>query len=459
MQKTTISVRLMIGVLMLVMVLSACGQGAVATTSPTAVPTPTPENTQGVVELPTASPTPEPTPSPTPEPPAPVQVSIAAIGDMMCHENTFTAAWDNSTKSFNFYKYYEFIEPYLKSADFTIGNLETNLGEGDSKGDFRGYPSFKSPDSYAQAAFDAGINVMTTANNHILDSKWDGLKRTLDKLDELGVPHTGTARTREESEKILMLEKQGMKIALLAYVYQYQVSSGSRVPSDMREYAVNFIEPDKVIADVKRAREEGADVILVSLHIGSNEKSSTEYIIKPTARYKELVQQFMSAGADAIIGHHPHVPQSFEMVTVTREDGKEYTGPVYYSLGNFLCNPSNEARTANGVMGFMSFEKDMVTGETRFLDALCMPTYILRKSPLDYRILPISYVLDNPEVYQAIGVNIESKLKSVLKDTTEILGDGAQRLTVEIPAFAQGRDGLGVLGEDLLDEQDLDDDD
>ena len=140
---------------------------------------------------------------------------------------------------------------------------------------------------------------------------------------------------------------------------------------------------------------------------------------------------------------HPHVPQPYELVTVTREDGTEYSGPVFYSLGNFFCNPSQEPLTANGLVGYLSFKKDMVTGKVSFQEAAYVPTYIYRASPLNYRVLPVGYVLDNQSVYDELGVNLKNKLESVWNDA-DIIGDAIPALRA-LPAFATGREDAALV--------------
>ncbi len=107
-----------------------------------------------------------------------------------------------------------------------FGNLETTFA-GIDRG-YSGYPTFNSPASLGEALKNIGVDVLSTANNHCLDKGFSGLESTLSELDNMGISHTGTSRTEEEQNTVLVKEVNGIKIAFLSFTYG---TNGIPVPS------------------------------------------------------------------------------------------------------------------------------------------------------------------------------------------------------------------------------------
>lgn len=389
-------------------------------------PTPTPQPT--VEATPTPTPTPEPTPTPTPEPtpePTPSIITIAGTGDLMCHDGNIKAAYQKDEDSYDFTAFFQYVKPFIERADIAIGNFEVTLA-GEENGGYSGYPRFNAPDEYLTAVLDTGFDVLTTANNHSYDKQWTGAKNTLDKLDAAGVAHTGTFRSQQESETPLIVEANGIKVGIVAYAYGSNIKPSS-APNDVEPYAMNFLFDDNgklrisaIRADIQRCRDAGADVVLFCAHWGS------EYTTKPSGKTEDCAEQILAAGADAILGHHPHALQPIKMVTVERENGTSYTGPVIYSMGNFFCNPSAEACTRLGMITYLRFEKDPVSGETHFVDLSYLPTYMYRQnSPRDYRVLPVGYLLDDEAAYDSVGANVKGTLEKAWNSIVDLVGTDA----------------------------------
>lgn len=335
----------------------------------------------------------------------------------MCHEMTYLTAYEEESQTFDFSPFLRDIAPYLQGADLSIGNLETTLAKGVSPEDFSGFPSFKSPDSFAAALRDIGIDVFTTCNNHCLDARHHGLVRTLDVLDGLGVSHCGTARTRDEFETPLIVDVQGIKVCVLPYTYAISRGGLQSIPNEMKDYSVKVIDRDAIQNDIKSARQAGAQIVLVSLHYGP-----AEYVTEPSEAYRELALSILEAGADAIIGHHPHVLQPIELVKIHCEDGTQKTCPILYSLGNFFCNPSKEPLTACSLIAYLTFEQNGATGEVSFSSLSYLPIYLYRVyAPRDYRLLPIGEVLSHPSRYPELESSLY-KLRRAQKDIVSIAG-------------------------------------
>ncbi len=351
------------------------------------------------------------------EPAAPQNYTavIASTGDLMCHLKNLKAGYDAQSGSFDFTRFFRLVKPYLSQADYTLGNLETTLAEGDSLEDFSGFPLFKTPDAFAEALEDAGFDLLTTANNHMLDNGFTGLSRTLDVLDQLGLAHTGSARTQQEAQQYTLVDVQGIRFGFLAYTYPISIK---RTPAEMKSAALNLFDLEKAKADIAAIRASGAEVVLVSLHWGPQENNP-----EPSHDFRQAVESLLEAGADGILGHHPHVLQPMEWVEVER-GGETVRCPVLYSQGNFHCNPANEGN-AESCISYLTFEKDGATGRVVCTDMAALPVYIYRikTDPRDFVLIPIGLALDNASVYDELGLDNRKTLQRGWTHILASLGD------------------------------------
>lgn len=256
--------------------------------------------------------------------PDPITIHMSAFGDTMCHLTNIKNAYDASKKDYDFSNVFKNVRSYLEDADITIGNLETTFA-GSSRG-YTGYPTFNAPEVLGQNLKDMGVDVLTTANNHCMDKGISGLVSTLDYLDKYEISHTGTARSEEEQNSILIKDVNGIKIAFLSYTYG---TNGITIPSD-KPYSVNLIDKELIKKHIASAKEQNVDVICVSMHWG------LEYKLKPNSTQTELADFLFENGVDIILGSHPHVLEPMEKRTITLEDGTTKDGFVIYSLGNFV---------------------------------------------------------------------------------------------------------------------------
>lgn len=319
---------------------------ATSTPSPTATPMPTFTPTPSPSPTPTNTPTPTPTNTPTPTPtntptPTPVPaVDIMMIGDILLH----TRIEDYSVQedgSYNFDAIFANTLEESLAADIAIVNQEVILG-GAALG-VSGYPTFNAPYEVGDALVDAGYDVVLHATNHALDKGKKGLLNCLDFWEntypEIGV--VGINDSAEDQETIFIIEKEGIRIAILNYTYG---TNGIAMPKDM-PYAVNMLKEDKVIADLQAA-EKLADFVVVCPHWG------TEYRLQPDKSQKKWTELFLEYGTDLVLGTHPHVIEPIEWLT------NETTGEsmlVYYSIGNYVnWTSSSGDGIANRMVGGMA---------------------------------------------------------------------------------------------------------
>lgn len=276
----------------------------------------------------------------------PDTLHLLFVGDLMQHQTQINAA-RTATGGYDYSACFEHVKEGISKADFAIANLEVTLGGKP----YKGYPAFSAPDEFLTAVHQAGFNVLITANNHSLDRGRKGLERTIRLLDSLNMPHAGTYIDSIQRAKHypLLLEKNGISIALLNYTYG---TNGIPVtPPNI----VNYIDTAIIAKDIEVSRSLNPDVIIACMHWG------IEYQSLPGKEQKFLADWLLKKGVNHIIGSHPHVVQPIEV----REDS--LTGDkhlVVYSLGNFISNMSAR-RTDGGLIVEMRLVKsDSITRMT-----------------------------------------------------------------------------------------------
>lgn len=250
------------------------------------------------------------------------RITLLFAGDLMQHQGQIDAA-RRPDGSYDYTPCFQYVKEEVSRADVAIANLEVTL----AGRPYRGYPQFSAPDEYAQAVKEAGFDVLLTANNHCLDRRQKGLERTIRVLDSLQIPSVGTYtdKSDRESRYPLIIERNGFRIALLAYTY---ATNGIEAQAPN---IVNYINKAQIIEDIRKARLQKADVIIACMHWG------IEYRMLPEYQERQMADWLIAQGVDHVIGGHPHVLQPMEI----RPD--DYTAArhvVVYSLGNYISNMS-----------------------------------------------------------------------------------------------------------------------
>ena len=340
-------------------------------------------------------------------------INIVGIGDTLCHSQNFKDAYNSETGTYDFSPMFKNIKKYFENATVAVGNLETTLA-GEDRG-YSGYPTFNSPDELAGDLKEMGIDILTTANNHCLDKGYTGLERTLNVLDECGIEHTGTSRSEEEQNTILMKDLNGIKTAFLCFTYG---TNGIPIPSG-KEYSVNLIDKDLIKKQLDEAKEEGAELICVSMHWGA------EYRLKPTSEQEDLAEFLIKNGADVILGNHAHVPEPMEMKTVTLDDGTTREGFVIYSMGNFF-SAQTDNYTRDTLILNVEVRKDGETGKISIDKATYTPVYVYdngQNAEDRYELLDIEQIIKDYESGSSeYSESMYNLMKSELKKIQEIVG-------------------------------------
>lgn len=209
----------------------------------------------------------------------------------------------------------------LRDADFAFVNLESPVTERQAR---RGPMIFHAEEAMLGALAEAGVGVVSVANNHAYDQGTKGLVDTLDAASRHGLVVVGAGATSAEACRPRLFEVKGIRVALFA---RAQLLNFQADESPARGAHVCMLQLGPLKRDVKAARAAGADLVAVSLHWGN------EYDSAPRREQVDVARMIVDAGADLLIGHHPHVLQRVERMSVR---GREAV--VAYSLGNLLSN-------------------------------------------------------------------------------------------------------------------------
>lgn len=321
------------------------------------------------------------------------RVSLNVVGDIMFHEYQLTRAYDKDTESFSFDASFQYVKDSLSRADFTIGNLETTFAGKNGARNFSvdkwvqgysGYPCFNTPDSAASAISLAGFDLLTTANNHSLDSGLEGLYRTLDLLDQNDILHVGTYRTKEEADEIEIVSINGIDFAFVSFTYAMNgFSAPEETPYIINSLDMYLPEKEELMCElVKKATEYHPDFVVVMPHFGN------EYVEYPNSYQENLVDALFEAGADIILGSHPHVLQPIEV----REEGF-----VIYSLGNFLSSQKRDSSGHKDLGVILNLEIEKVGLEKAVINGISIiPTYTYW-TPEVIGILPVYETIERVE--------------------------------------------------------------
>jgi len=270
--------------------------------------------------------------SPSAQPP----ISILFLGDVMLSRGVAYQI----TKNNDLYYSFRNIQLLLQQNDFVFANFESPLINGPEI--HSGETNFRVDENMVPILKELNFSILSLANNHMLDFGQKGLLNTLKILDENKIQYVGAGQNYQEAHQYKILEKNGIKFAFLAYNDSDVVPKTDEAAESRPDTALMDVEALK--KDVARARA-AADFIIVSMHSG------TEYQERPNSRQIEFGHAAIDAGADLVIGHHPHVVQKVE---------KYKNGYIFYSLGNFIFDQMWSEKTKEGAAIQISFSKNEI---------------------------------------------------------------------------------------------------
>ena len=262
-------------------------------------------------------------PEPAPAPPPPPATRLVLGGDVMLSRYVGRLARRQKDPAAPL----RAIAPFLSAADIAFVNLESPFSD-------RGKPVergmiFKAEPSTVEGLLLAGIDVVSTANNHARDQGGHGLEYTVRWLNQHGIRAAGTA-----GGEGVILERNGVRFGFLAYTYDQ--SNGNYPTPDAR---VAMLDIGRMTAEVARLRGR-AEVVVVSMHAGD------EYNPRPNRQQTDFAHAAIDSGAAVVAGHHPHVVQPVE---------RYRDGVIFYSLGNLVFDQFRRQETQHGLLGEVVF--------------------------------------------------------------------------------------------------------
>lgn len=252
-------------------------------------------------------------------------IRISYIGDLILLKDQVTSAKNKITGKYEFDDIFKYTSKHFHESDITIG-----VYEGPSAGNNTSYSTsnyddgiplyLNFPDEFAESAKKAGIGLVTTANNHLLDKNIDGAMRTLDILDNYKISHVGSYRNKEEKDRLFTINIKGVKITVLAYTSFINHYKPETLYSKFN-YLTNIIPKDnniyydEIYKDIKndfiKAKKESPDIIIVLAHMG------TDFSHKTSPFQDKWNKIFSCLGADIILGDHSHAVQPLQNIGPT----------------------------------------------------------------------------------------------------------------------------------------------
>ncbi len=293
-------------------------------------------------------------------------ITIAGVGDILVHREIIAQALNDGGGRVDFGPQLEGIRPLIEPVDLAVCHIEFPLGS--AEGPWTAWPDLpNSPPQLAQTIADLGFDACSTASNHTLDQGMAGVASTIDALRAVGIPHAGSATSEEEAARITLIDVQGVSVALLSYTYSF-----NGIPRP-HEWCCNLMETGAMIADAQRARQAGAQLVVLSLHHG------VEGIAPPTPSQREVVQALADSGQiDLVLGHHAHVVQPVTKV------GDMW---VAYGHGNLLSAQSRrDPRTGDGLVTTFTFA-EQADGTFRGVDGV---GYAVANHDYPFRLSPVT---------------------------------------------------------------------
>lgn len=251
-------------------------------------------------------------------------VKLALVGDILPAARVL-----DYMNQFGFDYPFEGARTLLQSADITAGNLETAITDRGTPEENKEYV-YRGPKEALTPIKDAGFDFLSLANNHSMDYGWEGLNDTMDALDDIDIAHAGSGVDDVEAFTPAYIDSQGVTVGFVSLTRVIPISKNVWKADKANPGLAESYSTERAVKAIQEAKSH-ADLVVVMVHWGE-ERSDT-----PNKFQKSLAYAYVDAGADLVVGSHPHVLQGFE----------KYKGKwIAYSLGNFVFPGMSPPTTA-----------------------------------------------------------------------------------------------------------------
>ncbi|MFW5862999.1 MAG: CapA family protein [Spirochaetota bacterium] len=355
---------------------------------------------------------------------------ITFTGDVMMHGPVKSCAYSRTVRENGVIRNNGFdhlfapITDELQRGDLTVGNMEFPI-----KAPYTGKSIvFNCRPEVLNAMKKAGFDLVTLANNHVLDQGPEGIDTTLRYLTERGIRHVGVQVSGMSDTRGFFATINDLRIGVIAYtgVHNYPMPRKVR-----HRYSINdFYEKEQVLKDIREARKQ-CDFLFMLVHAG------TEYKLLPDKRDETHMKEYCQAGVDCVIGHHPHVLQPVEQFETG--DGRRCT--IFYSLGNFISNQRYHHATDDNSMRITTQDSAIVH---------CTLKKTMGRLNATYEVIPI-YTQNIPDTaFRKYGRNIQTlsipaKIERLQKELKNAAEKDMPLLKKELRLFMQHRKNIHSL--------------
>lgn len=344
------------------------------------------------------------------------KVKLKAFGDIMAHMVQIQYAQNKGGGDYDFTDQFTYLKDFIEDSDIAIGNYETTTNPNLP---YAGFPRFNAPAAYLRDLKDTGFDIVSTANNHSMDTELEGVLSTMDSAKEAGLDYVGSFK--DKTERILYKEVKGIKFAFLAYTYGCNGRENLVIPREEVENLAYLSDEEQIKKDIKRAKASGVDFIVVYPHWG------IEYQSMPNETQTRLGRNMIEWGADLVIGNHPHVVEPVELYEA--KDGRE--GLIAYALGNFISYQNYEnnkdIRVEHSLALEIDLEKDLTSGNKKISDVTFHPIWVgtyYNNYGINIKNHLTEDFLEGGKYYDLVNENRRARIKQAHDMTLEIANTG-----------------------------------
>jgi len=366
-----------------------------------------------------------------------IEIKLSAVGDILVHESQLLSQYNQDTKQYDFTNNFRFVKPYIESSDIAIANLETTLAGEKKK--YTGYPTFNTPDAIVDALRDTGFDVLSAANNHILDRGSEGVLRTSEVIRSKGLDLIGIRKAAEDIPFVIK-DVKGIKLGFTNYAFETQRINGNKtlnsliIPKEVEPlidtFNYDYLDEDllKIKERINQMKASGAEVIVFSMHWG------TEYQRQPNEYQKKIAKALADYGVDIILGTHPHVLEPIDYIESNTSNKKTL---VVYSMGNFISNQCferlNNRYPEDGTIVNITLKKDLKKNIITIKEVNYIPTWVHREpngTNFTYEILPLTDALNDKQKYNLTSKDSVWRAENSYNATTSLIEDSSSRFVV-----------------------------